>query len=339
MEGRLQAMSENGQRMMGIDDFSVHQGIDWSGLWQGDDRVAALAAIAQAKADGLGEFQGFLPTMRGVAKWWDVHLAPVHGADGRIAQLIAVARDITDQRGIEKMLARQRLELERSNGELEHFAAIAAHDLKEPLRMVSSYLGLIERKYTALDAKMLDYIAHARDGAEQMALLLDGLLTYAHLASAELKPKAIEASRAFDEAVANLSLSIAERHAQVTSHGLPRINVNHEQMVQLLQNLIGNAIKFCRDRTPEVSITATSENQETTFRVTDNGIGIDAAQHEQIFSMFKRLNNRSEFSGSGIGLATCKRIVDRHGGRLWVESILGSGSTFCFTLASGEPVA
>ena len=332
-DGRLLAMSDNGRCLLGIDDFTPYRNVDWCSFWKAEDRAAAIAAIAQAKATGLGVFQGFFANLRGEQKWWDVRIAPVRGADGQISQFIAISRDVTEEKFTQQTLERQRVELERSNADLEHFAAVAAHDLKDPLRMLSTYLTLIEHKYPDLDVKIRGYLKHACDGAQRMSKLLDGLLAYSLIAtSTQETPIVIDTSLACDEAIANLLTSISEHQAHVTRDELPVIHANHMQLVQLFQNLVGNAIKFCRERTAKVHISATCDDREWIFHVADNGIGIDPVVQKQIFGMFKRLHSPAEFSGSGIGLATCKRIVERNGGRIWVDSAPGVGSTFHFAL-------
>jgi light-regulated signal transduction histidine kinase (bacteriophytochrome) len=230
---------------------------------------------------------------------------------------------------------RQRTEeLARSNAELEQFAYVASHDLQEPLRMVSSYTQLLEQRYEdLLDARAKKYIYYAVDGANRMQTLITDLLSYSRVGS-RAQPLAITDSHsALGEAIRNLSSSIAETQALVTTDDLPIVCADRSQVVQLFQNLIGNAIKFRGTQSPRVHVSAERSGEDWVFSVRDNGIGIEAKYFERIFVIFQRLHSREEYPGTGIGLALCKRIVERHGGKIWVESEPGRGSAFLFSLA------
>ncbi|MBI5394782.1 MAG: hypothetical protein HZA91_05735 [Verrucomicrobia bacterium] len=231
-------------------------------------------------------------------------------------------------------LEHQKQELARSNAELQQFAYVASHDLQEPLRMVSSYLGMIEQRYKdQLDASAHEFIAFAVDGAHRMSQLITDLLTYARVDTKGKPLVPTDAARPLNAALANLKLAIAESGAQVTCGALPAVKADEAQLVQLFQNLIGNAIKFRKKTGPsQVAIAATRSGAECTFTVRDNGIGMDPSQFKRIFLIFQRLHTREEYPGTGIGLAVCKKIVERHGGRIWVESEPGKGSVFSFTL-------
>ncbi|MFH0920629.1 MAG: ATP-binding protein [Fibrobacterota bacterium] len=224
-------------------------------------------------------------------------------------------------------------ELARSNTELEQFASIASHDLQEPLRMVGSYLQLLKQRYAAqLDANAQEYIGFAVDGANRMKILITNLLNYSRIGTRGSPFAPAECETAFKQAVKNLEIAIAEKQAQVIGHPLPTVMADQNQLVQLFQNLIGNAIKFCKEKTPEVHVSAKPENKHWLFSVKDNGIGIAPEQRERIFQIFQRLHTREEYEGTGIGLAVCKKIVERHDGTIWVESEPGKGTTFLFTI-------
>ncbi|MDD3619487.1 MAG: MASE3 domain-containing protein [Desulfobulbaceae bacterium] len=224
-------------------------------------------------------------------------------------------------------------ELERSNRNLQQFASIVSHDLQEPLRTVSSFVKLLQQRYAgSLDERADAYIRFVTDGTKQMQILLNDLLAYARLGGGKLNRQPLELRAVLERALMNLGETVKSRNATVTSSELPVIEGDETQMVQLFQNLIGNAIKFNVRDNPVVDISAEAGEKEWVIRVRDNGIGIDPKDMDRIFLIFQRLHRREEYQGSGIGLAFCKKIVERHGGRIWVESRPGEGSSFYFSL-------
>jgi signal transduction histidine kinase len=230
-------------------------------------------------------------------------------------------------------LQRANAELARSNAYLEEFAYAASHDLQEPLRQVTQFSQLLLRRYQGrLDTDADDFIGFAVDGARRMQALINGLLAYSRVSTRGRPPVETDSARAFEQAVANLQTAVQESGARVRAGRLPVVRADASQLVQLFQNLIGNALKFRGDQPPRIVVRARRRGGVWRFAVTDNGIGIDPNYHERIFVLFQRLHTRAEFPGTGIGLALCKKIVERHGGRIWVESEPGRGSTFCFTL-------
>ena len=246
---------------------------------------------------------------------------------------VAVFDVITERKQIEADLRNTLKELKRSNTDLEQFAYVASHDLREPLRMVSSYMDLLERRYKGkLDKDADEFIGFAVDGAERMQRLINDLLAYSRLgtSSQPFAPASCEA--ALGLALGNLKLAIQDCKARISHDPLPEVIGDEAQLVQLFQNLVGNAIKFHGEKAPFVQISAEPKGNEWVFSVEDNGIGIDPQYAERIFIIFQRLQGRDQYEGTGIGLASCKRIVERHGGRIWVESTPGNGATFFFTL-------
>ncbi len=265
---------------------------------------------------------------------WIAHLCrPVYGEDGTFLGRRASNRDVSDQLRAEEALKSEKEELARSNAELEQFAYVASHDLQEPLRMVASYTQLLARRYEGqLDDDADEFIGYAVDGATRMQQLISDLLAFSRVGTRGKPPVVMESQAAYDDAVTNLALAIEESGAEVSADSLPAITGDHIQIVQLLQNLIGNGVKFHGQRTPKVHVAAEPRDGEWLFSVADNGIGIDAQYYERIFVIFQRLQGRQEFPGTGIGLALCKKIVARHHGRIWVESEPGHGTTFYFTI-------
>jgi|GEM_PF-1943404 len=228
-------------------------------------------------------------------------------------------------------------ELEHKNEELQQFAYVASHDLQEPLRMVSSYVQLLARRYKGkLDEDADDFIDFAVDGANRMHVLINDLLTYSRIGTKGTPFKLISTDDIMKEVLKNLSVTIDENKAEITYHSLPSIVADKNQFIQLFQNLLANAIKFKGKDVTKITIKAEETDEGWNFSIKDNGIGMDSEFTDRIFVIFQRLHNRSEYPGTGIGLAVCKKIVERHGGRIWVESKQGVGSTFHFIIPKME---
>ena len=287
-----------------------------------------------------GETRSFdLDTLDGSATYW-VQIAPLRDDVGRIIGGMAISRDITARRQAEVALEQRAGELERSNNELEQFAYVASHDLSEPLRMVSSYLQLLRRRYHGkLDADADQFIDFAVDGAGRMRDLIDDLLTYSRAGRGDQPLEPVD-SRAVVERVVDAVQTVEDaREARIAIGELPTVMGDRHQLVQLFQNLIGNAVKFVPDdRMPEIEVSAARAGDRWRFEVCDNGIGLEPAHAERIFRMFQRLHTREEYAGTGIGLAIAKKVVERHGGTIWAEPRPEGGSRFSFTLpATREP--
>ncbi len=262
----------------------------------------------------------------------EIMLSPLESAEGIL--VTAAIRDITERKKSEEHLVKTVEELKRSNDELQQFAYVASHDLQEPLRMVASYTQLLAKRYKGrLDSDADEFIAFAVDGCNRMQGLIQDLLAYSRAGTNGKALREISGEDALKEALTNLRTTIEESGAVVTHDSLPAITTDDTQLAQVFQNLVGNAIKYRSAEVPHVHVSATKNGgNEWIFSVRDNGLGIDPQYFERIFVLFQRLHGRNEFEGTGIGLAICKKILERLGGRIWVESQPEKGSTFYFAL-------
>jgi signal transduction histidine kinase len=246
---------------------------------------------------------------------------------------LLLASALAEEKRALEDLRKTRAELLRSNNDLQQFATVAAHDLSEPLRMVVNYLQLVAERYRdKLDADGKEFIGFAVDGGVRMQKLLQGLLEYSRVESKKKDFQPVPSEEVFRAAVNNLKVRIQETEAKVTHDALPVVLGEETQLTQLFQNLIANSLKFHNSVSPEVHLAAEKKGDEYIFECRDNGIGIHPKDFQRIFIIFQRLHPREEYGGLGVGLAVCKRIVERHGGRIWVESEPGKGSRFFFTL-------
>jgi PAS domain S-box-containing protein len=286
------------------------------------------------------DFEMQRPMPGGKTRWVSLSGEPIFDDDGRFTGYRGVGKDITHRREAEvelrrahHELERKAAELERSNAELGQFAYVASHDLQEPLRMVSSYTQLLVRRYgERFDGDAREFMAYVVDGAARMKQLIEDLLAYSRVGTRGREFDAVAVEGSLRRAIGNLRAAIEEAGASVTYDALPSLEADDLQLTQLFQNLIGNALKFRSASVPRIHVSSKEKENEWEFAVQDNGIGIEAAYFERIFMVFQRLHNKGEYPGTGIGLAICKKVVERHGGRIWVESVLGEGASFNFTL-------
>ena len=267
-----------------------------------------------------------------------VTISPIRDSSGAIVGVSKVARDISERKRAEQRLADKVEELARSNRDLEQFAYAASHDLQEPLRMVASYTQLLAERYGGkLDENADKFLGYAREGALRMQVLIRDLLTFSRVVQAGVPRKNVDCDVALEEALQSLTAAIEESGTVVTHTALPNVWADQTQIVQVFQNLIGNAIKFHNGAPPQCAVSAEKSGCNWLFSVSDNGIGIAPEYAENIFVVFQRLHARTEYPGNGIGLAICKKIIEHYGGTIWVESKVGEGSTFKFTLPAAAP--
>jgi len=250
---------------------------------------------------------------------------------------IRLSVELDERRRAERVLAQYAEDLKRSNAELEQFAYVASHDLQEPLRMVASFTQLLAKRYQGkLDQDADDFIGFAVEGANRMQVLINDLLAFSRVGTRGKPFAAVDCEAVLSHALANLTTILQETGAVVTRDPLPTVRADEVQLGQLFQNLLANALKFQGPDPPRVHLAAQQQGDEWIFSVQDNGIGIAPEHQERIFTIFQRLHRREEFPGTGLGLALCKKIAERHGGRIWVKSAPGRGSTFYFSIPGGK---
>jgi len=305
-----------------------------------DHQQPGLDAIRQAirqGTEGKAELRNYRKD--GSLFWNELYIAPVKDHQGRLTHFIGIQTDVTQRKHQETELAHKTRELAESNAELQQFAYVASHDLQEPLRMVASYTQLLGKRYQGkLDKDADEFIGYAVDGATRMQRLIRDLLEYSRVGAENKSFEPTDCELVFRQVLDNLSASIRERHAEVTHDPLPTVHANPTHLMQLFQNLIGNALKFQGDAPARIHVGVRALPDGWEFSVRDNGVGMPADQLGRIFSIFQRLHGQSEYPGTGIGLAICKRIVEKYGGKIRVESEPGTGSIFFFTLITlGRP--
>ncbi|WP_276253127.1 sensor histidine kinase [Halomontanus rarus] len=290
-----------------------------------EDRERAQQNIEQSLETGEPKHEEIRIVRDGETRWIEAPGHPIEADDGS-KRMIGVARDITDRKTYERRL-------EESNKRLEQFAYAASHDLQEPLRMISSYLQLIEnRADDELTEETEEFLEFAINGADRMRDMIDGLLAYSRVETQGEPFEPVDLDEVVADVQDNLDVRITESDADVEVDELPRVLGDENQLHQVFQNLLSNAIEYSGDEPPQVSISAVRNGSMWEVSVRDEGIGIEPDEQDRIFEVFQRLHSQNDHEGSGIGLALCERIVERHGGEIWVESELGAGSTFTFTL-------
>lgn len=332
-DGAITFLNRHWSRVTGVsagDDLTV----SWRRSVHPDD-LEGLDVTWKAALKAMLQFEGEvrLSTPPGVYRWHLVRCVPVRDEGGRVVRWVGTATDIDDQHRLQSELKKQAMELSHSNQVLQQLAYAAAHDLQEPIRTTSSFAGLLERRCGGqLDANGHEYLRLIQDGNARMASLVKSLLSYAQDSTGPLRVSEVAMERAVSLTVADLRARIEETEAQITWDALPSVLGDEPQLVRLLQNLLVNAIHYRQEgRPPRIEVRVAEQGPFYVFCVRDNGVGIEPEYREQIFGLFKRLHGMS-LPGSGIGLASCRQIVERHGGKIWVESVPGEGSSFYFSL-------
>ena len=288
----------------------------------------------QSQSEGHAVIFEYEHPRPGGACWLSACVNFLGDGPGGCPRFSFVAEDITERKSSEALLQRSNEELRRANADLEQFAYSASHDLQEPLRQIAVYSQMLEKKFgSTLEGKASQYLGYCIEGAHRMEMLLNGLLAYSQVTrTSDLPSQPVDVGEVLESVKKNLSTTIQETGAEISASALPVVHGEPVPLVLLFQNLVSNALKYRGKEKPRVKITATRGSGHWLFAVEDNGIGIPKEFQNQIFGIFKRLHSRAEYSGAGIGLAICQKIVERNGGRIWVESEPGSGATFFFTL-------
>ena len=316
-----------------IHEFADLQGLEKTELISKEEVVIPLSSDEKSYSSNEGFFT------RKTGKKFPVSYVstPIYEDDLKIRTVI-IFQDISKLKDAEKEQKRLFDMLEESNKELQQFAYIASHDLQEPLRMITSFLKLLEKRYSdAIDQEGQEFIYYAMDGASRMRQLINDILVYSRIETRGKKFKQVDMNSVLSQVLSNLKVQIDENNPKILSKKLPTVFGDESQLKQLLQNMIGNSIKFKRTKKPNIQISFKNLKKEWIFAVSDDGIGIETKSLPKIFNIFEKLHTREEYPGTGIGLAICKRIVDRHKGRIWVNSQINVGSTFYFSIPkSGE---
>ena len=298
-----------------------------------DDTSILKEGIVELETNGKVELEYRQQIKNGSYIWISNHVSLFKDKNGQPKYRDGNIRDITRRKEIELKLNENVTNLARSNQELEQFAYVASHDLREPLRMITSFLQLLKRRYRdKLDSDANEFIDYAVNGAKRLDSMIKDLLQYSQVTIKEVIFKPVNTKSVVEETLINLKVPIDENNANITYDSLPVIYADPELMVLLLQNLISNSIKYRSNEHPMIHISASTEKDQYLFSVKDNGIGMSPNHLERIFTIFQRLHTIDEFEGTGIGLSIAQKIVHQHGGEIWVESELGKGTTFYFTI-------
>jgi PAS domain S-box-containing protein len=326
-------------RLLGYPSGETEPEIPLAEVVHPDDLPGVHERFAEVFADAPGHDRPIVARVRAAdGSWHSLEMMAINLLDDpNVEGIVINARDVTDRLEMERNLRGLADELERSNAELERFALVASHDLQEPLLSIAGFAQLLQRRHCGkLDQEAHEFVGYVVDEASRMQDLINDLLAYSRVGHAELRLESVDTNGLVEEVESSLASVIADACAEVIVHPLPNVQADRRQLSQVFQNLLSNALRFCDGNGPRVEISAAWSDGARLFSVADNGIGVDASQSERIFEAFERGQPRRGHDGTGTGLAISKRVVERHGGRIWVEPRLGGGSVFSFTLPIRE---
>lgn len=333
-EGHIASWNRGAERFTGYTREEI-LGQSASRLFPPEDREQNRhkRELHQALTEGRGMNEGWHMRKDGTRFWGSGIVMPIRDSDGRVVGFSRIMRDITDRKRFEERLAHKARELVNINAELEQFAAVVSHDLRSPLLAIAGCAQLLREQFAEqLSGEGSELIGMIQDGVNRMGLIIKDLLAFARATPIRDRLEEVDTSQVLAKAVSDLRGPIEESGAAVSHDPLPTVIGNATQLGQVFTNLIGNAIKYRGNEPPRIHVGVVERPQEWEFYVRDNGIGIEPVHFERIFSIFQRLHEDGQYSGSGVGLAICKKIVEHHHGRIWVESQPGKGSTFFFTI-------
>jgi PAS domain S-box-containing protein len=339
LNGRVTYWNAGAERLLRYKEEAV-LGRSFDFMFSEEERGAGVPSrkLETAVQIGRAESEGWCIRSDGSRFWASGVICPTRDAGGNVTGYVKVMRDMTEQKEFAERLTEQARALQRSNEDLQRFAYVASHDLQEPLRMIGSYSQLLVRRNAdRLDEDSKQFVRFIVAGVERMRTLIRDLLEFSRITSEEEhEPGLVDCHVVLGLALQQLQFKISETRANITFDRLPVVLAHETRLLQVFQNLIGNALKYC-DTTPRVHVSATRQGDLWRIAIGDNGIGIAPEYQEKVFALFQRLHSRTEYPGTGIGLAACKRIIEQHGGRIWLESAKGKGSTFYFTLPAAYP--
>jgi PAS domain S-box-containing protein len=331
LEGHLLSMSQGGQKLLEIDDLTPYLNMSFIDFWKGKEREGCLEAIAKAKQGDTGIFYGYFQTVKGRPKWWEIIVTPIKDADGSINRLLAVSRDITERKQAEQHQVQLLEQLEKTNQELKDFAYIVSHDLKAPLRGIKTLAEWITTDYAdKLDDNGKEQMNLLAGRVNRMHNLIDGILQYSRIGRIEEEKVVVNLNELVTEAID--TIAPPENITITIENELPTIECEQTRIMQVFQNLLSNAVKYMDKPQGRIEVGCIEENGFWKFSITDNGPGIEERHFEKIFQLFQTLAPRDESESTGIGLTVTKKIVELYNGKIWVESKVGEGSTFFFTL-------
>jgi PAS domain S-box-containing protein len=331
LEGHLLSMSEGGQKLLEIDDMAPYLNLSFIDFWKGKEREGCLEAISKARQGDTGIFYGYFETAKGTPKWWEIVVSPIKDADGSIDRLLAVSRDITERKLAERRQAQLLEQLEKTNQELKDFAYIVSHDLKAPLRGIKTLAEWITTDYAdKFDDNGKEQINLLTGRVDRMHNLIDGILQYSRVGRAEEEKVVVNLNELATEAID--MIAPPENITITIENELPTVECGQTRIMQVFQNLLSNAVKYMDKPKGQIKVGCVEEDGFWKFSVADNGPGIEEKYFEKIFQLFQTLAPRDESESTGIGLTVIKKIVEMYGGKIWVQSKVGEGSTFFFTL-------